>query len=97
MVQYNGISRAFVTVDNLNDNARKYDVDAKAWVNENGPDAIEQGHVKNENGAIATFYYYNDTNLSVNFMCDAEMQEEVLAEVHKFVADAKTLGGVATL
>lgn len=97
VVNYGELSRAYVTINNVNDESRKFDVDAKAWINETGCDNLEQGTVSENNVSVATFYYYGPTNLSINFMCEAERQDEVLNVINEFVAACKELGGVSSL
>lgn len=97
VVNYGELSRAYVTINNVNDESRKFDVNAKAWVNETGCDNLEQGEVFENNVSIATFYYYAPTNLSVNFMCDLDRQDEILSTINEFVVACKDLGGVNTI
>ena len=54
VVNYGELSRAYVTINNVNDESRKFDVNAKAWVNETGCDNLEQGTVSENNVSIIT-------------------------------------------
>lgn len=97
VVKYNDIHRAMVTVSNLSDEARVMDVTANAWISSDNFESLESGQVKENDSYLASFYYYGENNLSVNFTCSPDRQDEVLNVVNEFVDACKALGGVNSL
>lgn len=89
-VEFTKLNSANVSVDNLVDETRKYDISARANLNEGELASVDSGVVMNEGVQVATFSMWSN-NLTPSFHGVTDVMEmcTILTEITAFIADVK--------
>lgn len=90
-VEFTKLNSANVSVDNLVDESRTYDINAKANLNEGNLQSVDSGVVTKEGVQVATFSMWSN-NLTPSFQNVADVMEmcAILTAITTFIADVKT-------
>lgn len=90
-VDFTKLNSANVSVDNLVDESRKYDIQAKANLNDGNLQSVDSGVVTKEGVQVATFSMWSN-NLTPSFQNVADVMEmcAILTAITTFIADTKT-------
>ena len=90
-VDFTKLNSANVSVDNLVDESRKYDIQAKANLNDGNLQSVESGVVTKEGAQVATFSMWsNNLNPSFHNVTDVMEMCAILTAITTFIADTKT-------
>lgn len=90
-VDFTKLNSANVSVDNLVDTTRNYDISARVNLNENNINSIDSGVVKKDGVQIVTFTMWsNSLTPSFQGITDPVEMCEVLMAITTFIADIKT-------
>ena len=89
-VEFTKMNSANVSVDNLVDESRVYDINAKANLNEGNLQSVDSGVVTKEGVQVATFSMWSN-NLTPSFHNVADVMEmcAILTSITTFVSDIK--------
>ena len=89
-VEFTKLNSANVSVDNLVDETRVYDINAKANLNEGNLTSIDSGSVKKDDVQVATFSMWSNS-LTPSFTGVTDVMEmcAILTAITTFIADTK--------
>lgn len=90
-VDFTKLNSANVSVDNLVDESRKYDIHAKANLNDGNLQSVDSGVVMKEGVQVATFSMWSN-NLTPSFQGVTDVMEmcEILTAITTFIGDTKS-------
>ena len=89
-IDFTKLNSANVSLDNLVDESRTYDISARANLNENNLSSIDGGMVKKGEEQVATFSMWSNS-LTPSFQNVTDPMEmcAILMAITTFIADAK--------
>lgn len=89
-VNFTTLNSANISVENLVDETRKYDIGARVNLNEGNLQSIDGGVVKKDDTFVATFYVsLNEQNVSYRGVLTREEKCDITFAIDDFVADIK--------
>lgn len=90
-VDFTKLNSANVSVDNHVDESRKYDISARANLNDGNLQSVDSGVVMKEGVQVATFSMCSN-NLTQSFQGVTDVMEmcEILTTITTFIGDTKT-------
>ena len=90
-VDFTKLNSANVSVDNLVDESRKYDISARANLDDGNLQSVDSGVVMKEGAQVATFSMWSN-NLTPSFQGVTDVMEmcAILTAITTFIADTKT-------
>ena len=90
-VEFTKLNSANVSVDNLVDETRTYDINAKANLNEGNLQSVDSGVVTKEGVQVATFSMWcNNLTPSFHNVTDVMEMCAILTAITTFIGDTKT-------
>ena len=90
-VDFTKLNSANISVDNLVDESRVYDINAKANLNDGNLQSVDSGVVKKGEAVVATFSMWsNEQNVSYKSALTREEKCDVTFAIDDFIADTKT-------
>lgn len=89
-IDFTKLNSANVSVDNLVDEARSYDINARANLNETNLSSIDSGYVMKDGAQVATFSMWSNS-LTPSFQNVTDPMEmcNILMAITTFIADVK--------
>lgn len=89
-IDFTKLNSANVSVDNLVDEARSYDINARANLNEGNLSSIDSGFVMKDGVQVATFSMWSNS-LTPSFQNVTDPMEmcDILMAITTFIADVK--------
>ena len=86
------VNTANVRVDNSENTERVYDIECNINTSDSGVNSFEAGEVMAGETMMASFSFYGERNLSINFhVADAVTMVNVLNAVNSFMDDTREL------
>ena len=90
-VDFTKLNSANISVDNLVDESRKYDINARVNLNDGNLQSVDSGVVKKGEVVVATFSMWsNEQNVSYKGTLIREEKCDVTFAIDDFIADTKS-------